>query len=330
MEHQYLTLVESILNNNIAHAILMACDDKFDPNETTKSGQTMLVAIIQKIRMECPSMLYDEAFKSFISIIIDHKNYEPNKRGTMNETPLMTLCRYPECSWVVKMLLEHPDININLKSRFGHTAEDIARNNDNKEALKLFKKPSQKRKYHIIVAKRRKPSEVKTLRNSAMLKHIEGAFREGQKVSEISAYWLIKHFLREDYEKALMIAKAEDFNAKEEDYWGEPVIYSLLYYSQDSKTEYDEEWLKKIVDALLSHKTFNINQTDADGNNLLMVSIQFKKLNWLSEKLMNRPDLNVDIKNAMGYKLIDIASSSHQEEFLSSIIAKREAMAEAK
>lgn len=320
MENTYIKLVDDILNGNFANAILTSCDEKFDPNEQTKSGQTMLSAIVQKIRFDAPSLINDEAFKSFISTIIDHKNFEPNKRGTMDETPLMTLCRYPECAWVVEMLLEHPDTNINLRSRFGNTAEDIARMQDNDEALKLiFKK---KVKNHVVKAKKRNPAERKLAKNALMLSHIEGGFRQIQKENETSIYWLIKSFLMGDYEAALSIARSKDFNATEEDYWGEPVIYSLIYYSQDKQTEYDEGWLKKIIDAIFEHKTFNINQTDADGNNILMVSIQFKKLNWLSEKLIENHDLKIDIKNEMGYGLIDVATAAHQEEFLSSIIAK--------
>jgi ankyrin repeat protein len=158
--------------------------------------------------------------------------------------------------------------------------------------------------------------------NSKMLINLETSFTDEQKKKKMSSYRALKYFLLCDYEKVLDIINSYDFDPNERDCWGESIIFSLMYYSQDEITKYDVQKFNQIMVDLINNLRFDFNICDADGNTPLMISAQFIGLNWLSELFISRFDIDVYKRNEMGYCLIDIIEIVGNQDFITNTLLR--------
>jgi hypothetical protein len=164
--------------------------------------------------------------------------------------------------------------------------------------------------------------------NENILRKVEVAFIDEAKKSPVSLYNLLVNFFKGDYSTCIQIAKDPNFNPNECDRWDEPALSSLIYYSQDANVEYDEEMFKKIADAIISNKRFDVNALDADCNTTLMVAMGFPKLKWLAERLFSINSARLDIINDCGYNIREIADGCGNGDFYNHLVMKTFEMAD--
>jgi hypothetical protein len=203
------------------------------------------------------------------------------------------------------------------------TAVDIAIHNDNSAMADLLMIHRLKKKSsHLpkkIAGLKKRPVVDKEV-SIDMVNRVEHAFNGDAKDNPFSLYWVLVNFFKHEYDECVRIISDVHFDPNEADRWGEPALTSLIYYSQDSNFKYDEEGLKKVAMAIVNHRMFNVNAMDADCNTVLMVSMSFKRLNWLTRELFKISSAKIDHVNDMGEDLKQIAKNCYNTPLYEELI----------
>ena len=340
-------IMRAIIVEDYASAISIITDKDFDPNDRAKAWNTPMISAIINVLSNLNDIQDKTSLKSIFKEIINHKDFDPNAVDIEGETILMHVARHPDFNWLAPFLFLKDNLDVDIKNALGHDVIDIAENNNNTVLMDLvisYRAIREKKKFEsgnttVLRGMPKKRVGIKTItksvvqqppkdNNEAIIKKIEFAFEEKQKNNPVSLYWLIKQFLKRNYSECLKIVNDVHFDPNERDRWEEPVITSLMYYSQDNMVSYDEEEFKKIAQAILNNRHFDYNSIDADCNTPIMVSMGFVKLNWLTELLFAASCTRIDVINDSGENLKEIAKLSKNEDLYNRLIQKSYALAE--
>ena len=306
-------LLRSIITGNYSTALELVNGKDFNPNDTHLSWKAPVVSAIVNVIGETSKISNEKAFKELLLSIVQHKDFNPNMKDANGDTVLIHLARHPRFAWLVPHILSNPKADLNIENFMHRNAEAVATICGNKDFIKMVSDHNGN-----ISRMPRKRKGIKKLLpegNRLVLKRVEGAFYEYEKKKKASLYNLLKNFFSGKYSECLEIIKDKDFDPNEYDRWDEPVLTSLIYYSQDCGVEVDVDKFKEIVDAIIALDKFDANTLDADQNTPLMASMQFKELRWLTEKLYKVGSARIDLKNYWGDSLSKIAKESGNGEF---------------
>lgn len=315
MEDKNISIISLILRAMIIgdykSALSYVEKEGFDPNEKTKTwGAPVLTALITVLtgikKFECNP----DVKKVFLTIIRNEK-FNPNETDTEGETVLMHIAKTKnQFEWMVPYILENKKTDVTLKNFMKKTAIDIALYHENSAMADLLMIQKMKNNSsHLpkkIAGLKKKPIVDKEI-SLAMVNRVEHAFDGEAKENPFSLYWVLVNFFKHEYDECVRIVSDVHFNPNETDRWAEPALTSLMYYSQESSFKYDEDGLKKIAMAIINHRGFDVNAIDADCNTVLMVSMSFKKLNWLTRELFKISSAKIDHVNDMGEDLKMVA-----------------------
>ena len=321
-------LLRAIIVEDYASAISIITSDKFNPNETNSSwGAPILTAVINVISDQ-NKITDDKNFKEILKEITKHKDYDPNVKDAEGETIIMHIARKPKFNWLVPFIMNTGKVDLNVKNFMHRDAISIAEKCGNTTLADILigarvadHKGLPKKRVGIKKKAIIKPISP-NVANKTILERIENAFDYAQKQNPVSLYNLLVNFFKGDYTTCINIVRDVNFNPNECDKWDEPALSSLIYYSQDSKVEYDEDKFKRIVDAMLEIPSFNVNALDADCNTILMVAMGFPKLKWLTEKLFSISSARLDVINDQGDTVRTIAENCGNGEFYNHLVRK--------
>lgn len=314
-------LVRNVLLEDFTAANIIVDSEDFDPNEISGSNwASPVVSSIISLVNNFSKMEDKESFKELLKKIVSKKGFDPNKADNGGDTVLMHIAKKKEYAFLMPIICKNCTLNLDRKTYVGKTALDIAKRYENEEfinAINEYMKSTDfykgmpvkhcgiKKDYaHEVKPKEKKPIDV------------SDAFTREQKLNPVSSFWALKAFLEKNYDKCLEIISDEKFNPNEKNNWEEPFLTSLIYYSQDNRVEYDEEKFKDIASAIISKNEFNVNVIDANGDSVIMASMYFTKLKWLTKKLYISCKVNPGIVNDLGLNLRGIAKNMGAEEFL--------------
>lgn len=321
-------LLKAIIVEDYASAVNIIENENFNPNEKNSSWGAPIVTAMVTVLSGDKKLQEKKNFREIFTSLIRHKDFDPNVVDSEGETVLMHIARHPEFNWMVPLLLSTKGIDLSIVNFRKMNAIQIAEafgNNVLADILIGFK--AERGGIHLpkkrvgIKAKQAKVIGINN-NNSIILERIEYAFYNSEKNKPISLYALLVNFFKGNYDECIQIVKDVNFNPNECDKWEEPVLSSLIYYSQESTTKYDEESFKKIVDAIISLPKFDVNAIDADCNTTLMVSMGYPKLQWLTEKLFNISSARLDIINDMGENIKNIANNCGNGDFYNHLVMK--------
>ena len=317
-------LLRAMIVGDYKNALEFVEKEEFNPNEKTKTwGAPVLTALITVLsgmkKFECDP----DAKKVFIKIIKNEK-FNPNETDTEGETVLMHIARTRnQFEWMVPYILENKKTDVSIKNFMHKTAVDIALHHENSTMADLLMIQNLKdRSSHLpkkIAGLKKKPVVDKEV-SLAMVNRVERAFDGEAKDNPFSLYWVLVNFFKHEYDECVRIINDVHFDPNESDRWEEPALTSLIYYSQDSSFKYDEEGLKKVAMAIVNHRGFNVNAIDADCNTVLMVSMSFKRLNWLTRELFKISSAKIDQVNDMGEDLKQIAKNCYNTPLYEELI----------
>lgn len=325
-------LIRAIIVEDYATAIEVITDEKFNPNETNESWHAPVLTAIINIVTTTEKFNDVESLKEVLKEIVKHKDYDPNIVDYEGETVLMHIARHPSFNWIVPLIISTNKVDTKIKNFMHYTALDIAERYDNPVMvdilLSLNTDYSKGQPVKIKGLKKVTSIKVSSDENSNILEKIDWSFEEEQKVNPISLFNLLTSFFKGEYDTCIQIVRDVNFNPNECDKWDEPLLSSLMYYSQDSKAVYNEDMFKKIVDCIISNRKFDVNAINADCNTVLMVAMGFPKLKWLAEKLYNIQSARLDVMNDCGETIRDIANNCGNGDFYNHLIRKSFEMAE--
>jgi ankyrin repeat protein len=118
--------------------------DSFDSTVTDGFGETLLQSFMY-IYSADEIVVTDESNKmlaQIVSTIIDNKKFDLNSRSISGDTALTTGAMYPKMAWVVKKLVSHKEVDVNMPNLMDKTPLRICIDANNVEALKeLGKRP---------------------------------------------------------------------------------------------------------------------------------------------------------------------------------------------
>jgi hypothetical protein len=95
------------------------------------------------------------------------------------------------------------------------------------------------------------------------------------------------------------IVKHKNFNCNTADIFGETLLHSLLYnYNIDEDaTKEENENIKRAINSILDSDRFDFNVQDINLDTALIVASERNDLNWVVEKLVKNPKVDVNIVN---------------------------------
>lgn len=322
-------LLKSIIVEDYASAIEIISSDKFNPNETNETWHAPVLSAIITVISNMDKFDDKNALKEILKEIVKHKDFDPNIIDDEGETVIMHIARHSSFNWLVPFMINTGKIDVSIKNFMHFDAIEIAEKCGNSVladmllTLKANDHKGQPRKREGI-KKIKKATSIRMYptNNKTILERIEAAFTPDVKKNPVSLYNLLISFFKGDYDTCIQIVKDVNFNPNECDRWDEPALSSLMYYSQDSKIEYDEYMYKKIAECIISNPRFSVNALDADCNTVLMVAMGFPKLKWLAEMLFKIQSARLDVMNDLGQTIREIAEDCGNGEFYNNLIRK--------
>lgn len=318
-------LMRAMILEDYGEAMDIVKDKDFDPNERTKTWKSPVVsALISVLSGTSGNSKCGPNSRAVFKAILNHEKFNPNERDEEMETVLMHIARVKEFNWLAPFLLDVKGIDLDAKNYAGRTALDIANGINNMVVADLImayqiKNPPAGIPHKIVGLRKKKVGTVVT---PNVLDKIENAFEDERKHDPFSLYNLIKYFLKGNYDECIRIASNVHFNPNEMDRWDEPGLSSLIYYSQDATVKYDEEKFKEVAAAIINNRLFDVNAIDADCNTVLMVSMGFPRLNWLTKELFKISSSRIDVINDEGEDLKTIAGKCGNETFYKELISR--------
>lgn len=88
------------------------------------------------------------------------------------------------------------------------------------------------------------------------------------------------------------------FDQTIEDGFGDRILGSLLYmYGASDNTEDDKKELKSLIDTILNMENYDFNYTDISGDTVLIISCECAELNWVTENLLRKKGIDLNIIN---------------------------------
>ena len=319
-------LMRAMILGDYKEALVMVTDKDFNPNETTRSWNTPIISAIMTVLNGTKFNVDNNEFREVFKKIISNENFNPNIVDSENETVIMKVVRMKEFVWLAPLLLDVKGIDLTIKNYLGLTALDLATRCKNTIVADLIMahnaKTPPKGSPKKISGIKKKKTVASIITGKAVLDKIEMAFTQEQKDNPLSLYNLVKFFLLGNYDECIRIVNHVHFNPNETDRWEEPVLSSLIYYSQDQDVTYDEEKFKVIVNAITHNRHFDVNSLDSDCNTPLMVAMGFTRLDWLVKELFRISSARIDIRNDMGEDLKDIAEKCGNSALYSDMIRR--------
>ena len=85
-----------------------------------------------------------------------------------------------------------------------------------------------------------------------------------------------------------------------EDGFGESLLESLIYmYASDEITSDPSQnsALERMIKAILKYNAYNVNAKDLNEDTALIISCEFKKLNWLTKEFLLNKDIDINVIN---------------------------------
>lgn len=322
-------LLRAIIVEDYASAIEIITDKDFNPNETNKSWNSPVLSAIVTVSSTTDKFKDSKSFREILKEIVKHKDFDPNALDCEGETVIMHIARHPSFNWLVPFIINTGKVDISIKNFMHRDALEIAEKNGNYSLVDILltlkvnvHKGQPKKRQGIKKIVKSTTTTVLPSGNKTILEKIECAFESDDKKRPVSLYNLLVSFFKGDYTTCIQIARDVNFNPNECDRWEEPVLSSLMYYSQDSKVKYDEDMYVKVVEAIISSPRFNVNALDADCNTVLMVAMGFPKLKWLAEMLFNIQSARLDVINDLGETIREIADNCGNREFYNRLVKK--------
>lgn len=319
-------LLKAMIVEDYASAIDIITKKDFNPNETNKTWNSpILSAMIDIMADELKNVKDEKSLRTVMKEIAKHKDFNPNITDVEGETIMMHIARHSDFNWLAPFILMANNFDINIKNFMHRDAISLAEKCGNHALVDvLLTYKAQNIKHDGMPKKIKGLKKIKTVvpPNTNVLQKIEGAFYEEAKKRPTSLYNLLAAFFKGDYTTCIQIVRDVNFNPNEMDKWDEPVLSSLIYYSQDANVEYDEEMFKTIASIIISLPRFDVNALDCDCNTVLMVSMGYPKLKWLTEKLFNISSARLDVLNDMGEGIREIAENCGNEDFYNHLIRK--------
>lgn len=317
-------LIRDMIVENYEEALNIVTDEKFDPNERSKTMDSPVISALIIILGGTKPEIIGPKSREIFKLIVNNPKFDPNAYDTDRETILMHIARNRKFNWLAPFVLNNPKTDLSLKNIYGRDVTQIAGYAKNQVVvdllltfnIKFTSTHSPKKRVGV-----KKKAAVVSVTSKALDK-IEKAFLDSRKDDPFSLYNLIKYFLNGNYEECMRIVTNVHFNPNETDRWEEPALSSLIYYSQDSEVKYDEDKFKEIAKAIINHRQFDVNALDCDCNTVLMVAMGFPRLDWLVKELFRISSARIDVINDMGEDLQAIADKCGNSELYSDMIRR--------
>lgn len=307
-------LIDAVSSYDYDKAERIIKDYWFDPNFIVRpSGMPIATYILEMSGGVDKSRV--DLHKNLIRSIMSLPQFNPNKRldTFSGETMLMRIAKNSEYNWLLNDILKNPRLNIYEEDYNGNTALMTAVSFENRECeKKIMDFIGLKDKDNKSLMPRKISDNMKLMPNGDIIYRVEAGFSESEMKGENTLYSLILNFMWKKYDKCVDIVNSNEFSFNSTDKWGEPSLHSLIYYSNLHGVKYEEDGFKKIVDAFIKRKDFNVNALDCDCNNIPMVVASMPRMKWLLEMLFDKcNDIDMDIRNDVGMNLEEIATRNN-------------------
>lgn len=102
------------------------------------------------------------------------------------------------------------------------------------------------------------------------------------------------------YDLFEVIVNHPTFDSAVEDGFGESLLQSLLYMYTTEETQSnaeEERILRRLIDSILKNDSYDFNATDINKDTALIISCEFKCLNWLTRELLLKKDIDINAVN---------------------------------
>ena len=102
------------------------------------------------------------------------------------------------------------------------------------------------------------------------------------------------------YDLFEVIVAHPTYDINVEDGFGESLLESLIYmYASDEITSDPSQnsALERMIKAILKYNAYNVNAKDLNEDTPLIISCEFKKLNWLTKEFLLNKDIDINVIN---------------------------------
>ena len=102
------------------------------------------------------------------------------------------------------------------------------------------------------------------------------------------------------YDLFEVIVAHPTYDINVEDGFGESLLESLIYmYASDEITSDPSQnsALERMIKAILKYNAYNVNAKDLNEDTALIISCEFKKLNWLTKEFLLNKDIDINVIN---------------------------------
>ena len=128
---------------------------------------------------------------------------------------------------------------------------------------------------------------------------------------------LLQLILTEDYVGAMALISSEGFDPNEADpLYKTSLIQGLIPQLSSVKSVVNSSGLKEVMMWLISHKSFNPNAKDVDGETILMTLAKYPSFNWLSHIILKMKNLDYNARDSYARTAYGIAKTQHNTEFM--------------
>ena len=296
-------------------------DKSFNPNELCGClHQPSLSAILFAIQ-NLQTIREPKRFKLVLETIAKHKDFDPNIQDLDGNTPLMHAAKYKTYNWLSKIIADNEKTDLKIVNNANKTAVDVALAYKNYDFLISVGAKKCIDNGLLVQAKK---NMAKKKKNYNILKVIDESyiFKTTNKPIDELAYNLLTSFFNGKYKECENIIEDKNFNPNACDLHKEPIVTSFIYYSQDYAAEYDYKELQKLLIKIINLPSFDINATDVDNNTILMTSMSFPKMEWLTNELFKSDKIDFDCINTYGYGIEDAAIMFSYEDLYKEALNK--------
>ncbi len=210
--------------------------------------------------------------KDIVKLLLDHPDIDINIRDSLGWSALMRAAQERNTE-IVELLLEKPNIDVNTKNHDGSTALTIAALNGYKEIVKmLLRHPN-------INVNLQNIDGFTALMNSIL--SFDNVGTQGMNETQVFMLELNK-----------------------------------LLYKDIKSTQQDR---RKIVELLLKRPNIEVNTKDSSGDAALSLAVKANDIGTV-ELLLKHPKININTQNNTGHTPLMIASAGGREEIVNSLL----------